>query len=269
MNREIVELNARKKFNGDLLNIVLKQIEDYYELDNSDYSINNNYKIGDQVILNKDKLLHGIGNHMDLIDIFFERGIVSPDFFEEETSHAFCFESAFWSVDREISLKDYIKNYSGMVVNYNNIYKQIPYGELDNFVENMKSVEHWKWSAESSMEIRFMPSLAKDINQIGFIINTQNEIAKRIKSNSIFKNTFKKEYAFEFINKDYQEKFKKDGFSEDYFERADYIIFGFPKNCIEGVLVGRTLEKNIKMLDYIKMHLPNCYICNIDGIIIN
>ena len=51
----------------------------------------------------------------------------------------------------------------------------------DKFVETLKNVDHWKWEAVSSMEIRFMPSLARNINQVGFILNLESE--KRAKEN--------------------------------------------------------------------------------------
>ena len=53
----------------------------------------------------------------------------------------------------------------------------------------------------------------------------------------------------------------ENGFKLDAFERADYIIFGFPKNCIEGILVGRVVENNQEYLKEIKSLFPNSYIC--------
>ena len=268
MNKESIINKTKKKFKGELLKIVLKQIEDYFELANSSYKPNKRYNVGDNVILNKNHLLHGIGKHTDIINIFAERGIVSQDYFDNDSDHAFCYESAFWSVDKEISLKEFIKNYSGIIAKVNDKYEQVPYGEIDNFVEKVRNIDHWLWTAESSMEIRFMPSLARDINQIGFIVNTENEIAHRMKNNSVFRDSFNKEYALEFLNEKSKDKFIKDGFSEDFFARADYIIFGLPKNCIEGILVGRLVEKNNDYLNQIKKLFPDCYICNLDGKVI-
>ena len=268
MNKELIIDNAKKKFNGELLNIVLKQIDDYFELAESNYKIKTKYNVGDEVILNNKHLLHGIGKHTDIINIFAERGIISQDYLEDASDHAFCYESAFWSVDKEISLKDFIKNYSGMIVKYNDKYEQVPYGELDIFVEKMKNVDHWLWTAESSMEIRFMPSLARNENQIGFIVNTENEIAQRLRKNSVFKENFNNEYAYEFVNGKAKEKFLKDGFVADFFQRADYLIFGLPKNCIEGILVGRLVENNNSYIEQIKKLFPDCYICNLDGKVI-
>lgn len=268
MDKELVVSNAKKKFKGELQNIVLKQIDDFFELAESNYKIENKYHIGDDVKLNSNYLLHGIGGHADLVHVFAERGIVSQDYLGADSDHAFCYESAFWSVDEEITLKDFIKNYSGMVVNVNHKYEQIPYGKLDDFVEKMKNVDHWLWTAESSMEIRFMPSLARNINQIGFIVNTENEIAQRLRKNSVFKENFNNEYAFEFVNGKAKEKFLKDGFVADFFQRADYLIFGLPKNCIEGILVGRLVENNDSYIEQMKELFPDCYICNLDGKVI-
>lgn len=268
MNKELIIENAKTKFTGELLEIVLKQIDEYFLLKDSSYQIKHNYNINDKVILNENHLLHGIGKHNDLIELFGERGITSPDFFDTNTDHAFCYTAAFWNVTGEISLQEYIENYSGIIANVNDEYWQVPYKKLDEFVEVLKEVDHWKWSAESSMEIRFMPSLAKDINQIGFIVNTENELCKQLRKNSVFKEPFNQEYAYEFVSGKAKEKFLKDGFIDDFFLRADYIIFGLPKNTIEGILVGRVVEHNQEHINRLKNLFPNCYICNLDGIVI-
>ena len=92
MDKSIVIENAKKKFSGELLNIVLEQIDDHYKLIESNYEAKNKYNVGDDVILNKNHLLHGIGKHTDLIeDIFAKRGIVSQDFFGDDSNHAFCY----------------------------------------------------------------------------------------------------------------------------------------------------------------------------------
>ena len=56
---------------------------------------------------------------------------------------------------------------------------------------------------------------------------------------------------------------------DDFFtDRESAILFGLPSNLIEGILVGREYEKNINILQEIKKYLPNCYICNLDGLVI-
>jgi len=268
MDKQLIIKSAKKHFDGQLLDIVISQIEKFFEVYNSDYQVKHNYKIGDSVNLSKNHLLHGIGSHIDLLEIISQRGIVSPDYLGECSNHAFCYESAFWTVDKEITLHDYVKNYSGIVVNYNNKYEQIPYGELDNFVDKMKNVDHWLWTSVSSMEIRFMPSLARDINQIGFILNLNDDKGMKLRTNSVFKDSFNKDYAFEFVSEKAKTKFKENGFVDDFFYRADYIIFGIPINYFEGILVGRKVENNQKYLSRLKELFPRCYICNLDGKVI-
>ena len=268
MNRDLIINNTKKKFEGELLDIVLKQVDNYFELAESNYEIKNRYRIGDEVILNESHLLHGIRDKVDLLDIFSERGIVSIDYLVDEvSSHAFIYNSGFWSVKNEISLKEFVINYSGMVAKYDDKWEQVPYKKLDEFVEKMRNSSAWLWTAESSMEIRFMPSLAKDNNQVAFILDTSNPLATKLKENSIFKNTKLDKYKYSFIHEKAIKDFEN-GFKLDAFERADYIIFGFPKNCIEGILVGRLVENNQEYLDKIKELFPNCYICNLDGKVI-
>ncbi len=268
MNKEVIINNCKKHFDGELLNIIIKQINDYFELANSKYKIKNKYKIGDSVILDKRHLLHGIRDKVDLLKLFSERGIISNDYLRDEiSSHAFIYNSGFWRVNKKISLKEYVINYSGIVAKYDDKWEQVPYKKLDEFVEKMRTSNAWLWTAESSMEIRFMPSLAKDNNQIGFILNTSHPLAVKIKDNSIFRNPKLDKFKYSFIHEKAVKDFEN-GFKLDAFERADYIIFGFPSNCIEGVLVGRIVENNKEYLKQIKDIFPNCYICNLDGIVI-
>lgn len=268
MNRDLIIVKVKENFKGELLDIVIEQVNDYFELANSNYVIDRKYKINDEVLLNKNHLLHGIGKHTDIIDVFAERGIISQDYFEEESNHAFCWESAFWNVKENISLQEYIKNYSGMIAKVNGQYLQVPYGKLDDFVEKMREVDHWLWTAESSMEIRFMPSLARNVNQVGFILNAENDIAKRMRGKSVFSNDFNKDFALEFVNEKMVDKFREEGYVADFFERADYLIFGLPRNCIEGIIVGRLVETNEEFLNKLNQLFPNCYICNLDGRVI-
>ena len=60
------------------------------------------------------------------------------------------------------------------------------------------------------------------------------------------------------------EKHKNDFFTD----RESAILFGIPACLIEGILVGRKYEKNYKIIKEIKKLLPNCYVCNLDGIVI-
>ena len=53
-----------------------------------------------------------------------------------------------------------------------------------------------------------------------------------------------------------------------FTDRESAILFGSPSNLIEGILVGRKYEKDNQIIKEIKSLLPDCYICNLDGIVI-
>ena len=51
-------------------------------------------------------------------------------------------------------------------------------------------------------------------------------------------------------------------------DRESAILFGVPSCFIEGILVGREFEKNDEGIKKLKESFPNCYICNLDGVVI-
>ncbi len=268
MKKDIIYVEAKRKFSGELLDIVLKQIDNYFLAENKKNNKRKIYNIGDEVILTKNHLLHGLGNKYSNVEKISERGIVSRSYFSKNLDYAFCYGTTYWTVSKKIKLEDYIINYSGIVAKYNDKYEQVPYKKLDDFVEKMKKKDTISWSATSPMEVRFMPSLAKDKNQLAFILNINDPLGKNLRKNSVFKDSFKTKYALEFTQGPARQHFEKKGFTDDFFERSDYIIFGYPKRYIEGLLVGRKYEKNNKKLKELKELFPDCYICNLDGKVI-
>ena len=258
-----------KKYRGNIRKIVNEQIDKFFEIEDSNYVLEkHSYKIGDNVMLVSHNYLHGIGKNDKAIDFISENGILSKEATGDLGNHAFQFVVGLWKVKENILLQDYIKNYSGIIAKYNSINEQIPYGKLDEFVEKMKDVDHWLWKSESSMEIRFMPSLARNINQIGFILNLNSLEAKELLKNDINDVNYNKKISNNFIKKDLR---KKDFFNDKdnaFLERASYVIFGINKCFIEGIIVGRDYEKDSDKLSMLKTKFPNCYICNLDGKVI-
>lgn len=83
-------------------------------------------------------------------------------------------------------------------------------------------------------------------------------------------NNYDDELVKDFVNPDYYEKFIKERAKKDDFftNRESAVLFGIPSNLIEGILVGKTYEKDQNILKEIKEILPNCYICNLEGTVI-
>ncbi|MBE5746495.1 MAG: hypothetical protein E7359_04360 [Clostridiales bacterium] len=261
-----------KEFDGIRKEALLKQVENFYTLE-SKKLYNQKYKVGDFVKLKKDTFLHGLGSKVsyEVFDLLAEKGLINKDFELGASSHKIHHAVSLWHIMKDIRLADYIVNYSGMEVMIDNKeYKVVPYGKLDEFVEKMRKYPHWSWKAESSMEIRFMPSLAKENNQIAFIFNGRDKVCKDLTYYNLNDERISYDIAKGFM------KFSTEERAQSWIEnrrqgpdtRIAYIIFGLPKNMIEGVLVGRKFEKNKKILKHIKEKLPNVYICNLDGKVI-
>lgn len=260
---------SKKEFKGKTLEIVTKQIDDFYELNNQTFK-NVKYKVGESVILTPNTYLHGFGDKIEILDLFANRGLINKDYEFGASKHFTHHTVSLWHIRKKIKLADYIVKYSGMTVRYESKCEMIPYGQLDKFVEKMRKVPHWLWEAESTMEIRFMPSLARDKNQLAFIINGRDKCLQSYFANNIINDDFDFEIAKDFINfknEESKEIFKKNRNNGDK-GRCAYVVFAIPKNLFEGVLVGRKFEKNKKILKHIKEKLPNCYICNLDGKVI-
>lgn len=259
---------SKKLYKGKIKNIVDKQIDMFFEIEETDFELEkHNYHKGDNVILNKYHYLHGIGNNDSSIDFISEKGILSKEANGLFGNHAFQFVVGLWRVKNKISLKEYIENYSGIVARVNNQFYQVPYKKLDEFVETLKNIDHWKWTSESSMEIRFMPSLARNVNQVGFILNLKSNYGQKLLEQDINDINYNKDISDNFIRKDLRKKFfnNKDN---DFLERASYVIFGINKCFIEGIIVGKNYEKDKNKLEILKSKFPNAYICNLKGKII-
>jgi len=174
-------------------------------------------------------------------------------------------------------LKDYINFYSGASVVYYCVrsakakenYKIIPYGKIEQELIELNNTENvWSWRAEQTKEIRFMPSLASDKVQIGFILNMESDYAKELSKADFFNKEYDKSVLKYFADKRFLEYYLSTPITPLTTDRESAIFFGLPPRLIEGVLVGRLYEKDKAKLKEIKEKLPNCYICNLDGKVI-
>lgn len=128
MDSKLCKDYCKKKYSGKIRKIVNNQIDNFFEIENSNYKIQyNKYNIGDDVILSNNNFLHGIGKNDGVLNFVAKNGILSKEATGDLGNHAFQFVVGLWKVREEILLKDYIINYSGMVVRYNNINRQIPF----------------------------------------------------------------------------------------------------------------------------------------------
>ena len=178
-----------------------------------------------------------------------------------------------------IILGDYINKYSGFTVVYTigrgpgskEVAELISYHDFDRYTEELNDREDvWMYWGDQTKEVRFIPSLVANKRQIAFILNMDSEYAKEIVKNDVWNPDFDKETITDFIDYRYLEKFlvERNNRNAMTTDRETAIMFGLPSKLIEGVFVGRKVENDDNMLDYIKDKLPDCYICNLDGKVI-
>ena len=274
MNKENYINIINKKVDGNARNIMLEQLDNYYEA--SKYVLpKHKYSLGDKVYLKKGTFLHGTFKNIKGLEEIVNNGLKSNWFINGRlTKYPSCV--GVWNLKQDYYLKDYINFYSGGTLDVSTIKgkritKVIPYDEVHKLIKTIcQEKDHFRWILEQTKEARFLPSLIQDTVQIGIIMNTDNKEIKKLSKNDILSSKIKNKDVASFVNPDYLKKFLRDRKHKDDFftDRESAILFGIPANFIEGVLVGRKYEKSKRMLAKIKELLPNAYICNLDGIVI-
>ena len=271
-----IEIAKEKINNSNSRDIVIKQIERYYEALENYTPLASSYKVGDKVFLSKGTLLHGTYKNIEGLNEIVKNGLISSMFVDGRLSK-YIGSVCVWNLKKDYYLKDYINFYSGGTIEYKNsegtviTTAVIPYDEMDKIIDTIDTSTCFRWFMEQTKEARFMPSLVQDKVQIGIIFNGNNNYIKKLLKGDILNlSIINDNDVKEFINPDYYEKFIKQRKNKDDFftDRESAIIFGIPSCFIEGILVGRKYEKDDNILKVIKELLPNAYICNLDGIVI-
>lgn len=275
MNKEeYIKITNEKLTNNHSKEIMIHQINTYYNIKENTKIPNHNYKLNDEVMLTKGTLLHGTYKNIEGLKEIIKDGLISSWFITGRGSK-YPSSVGVWNLKKDYVLKDYINFYSGGTIRYfNQLDKKretevIPYNEMSNVMDRIKFKGYLAWGMEQTKEARFMPSLVQDNVQIGIIFN--GEYSKDLLKGDILNpNNINDTDVKEFVNEHYYEQFIIDRLNKDDFftDRESAILFGIPSNLIEGILVGREYEKDNNILNEIKQLLPNSYICNLDGKVI-
>lgn len=269
-------LNLVDEMFKDNSNIIMKrQIERYNDaLENGKIEYKN-YNIGDIVLLSKGTIIHGTYKNIDGLREIVKNGLISSDFIEGRRSkYPACV--GVWNLKKDFFLNDYLDYYSGGTIMFNGENKKttriISYSDMP-YIMNIVSKEkdYHMWYIEQTKEARFIPSLVQDNVQIAVIFNGNNDYMKELLNGDILNpENISDEDVKPFVNEKYYDRFIIDRKNKDDFftDRESAVLYGIPSTLIEGILVGRKYENDIKILDEIKKLLPNAFICNLDGIVI-
>lgn len=270
----INKINELFKEANDTKEIMLNQTDNFFNCP-TNLIIKHDYSIGDDVYLKKGTLLHGTYKNLEGLDGISQNGLISGDFTSGRLSK-YHFTVGVWNLKDDYYLKDYINFYSGGTIEYKNkdgiiiATEVIPYDKLNELQQYIIDSKCFRWFIEQTKEARFLPSLVQDEVQIGIIFDGNNKYIQKLMENDILSTNIDDKKVKDFINPDYYETFIKDRVNKnDFFtDRESAILFGIPPIFIEGILVGRTYEKDSDTLDKIKKLFPNAYICNLDGKVI-
>lgn len=276
-NKEKYINDVNKRFSGTAKDLLLEQIELFF--DSSEKTSKKQYDINEEVYLKKGTFIHGIFGEIENFDYTVNNGFISTDFSQEPRPNKICNSVGFWNIQKDMFLKDYINQYSGFTITYTigrgpgskEISKMIPYHKFDEETETINNKENiWSYWGEQTKEVRFIPSLVSNKRQIAFILNMDNEYAKKMVYADVWNTEIDQETLKLFIDYRYYEKFLKERNNRkaSTTDRESAIMFGLPASLIEGVFVGRKIENDESALKYIKEKLPDCYICNLDGKVI-
>lgn len=271
---------AKKMLTRNSKQMVLEQIKCFYNASNIK-CLKPTYKIGDKVFLKKGTLLHGTYKNLEGLKEIVKNGLISSWFIDGRLSK-YPSSVGVWNLQKDYYLKDYINFYSGGTIMYCGVYDEnekkevsktavIPYDEMADINDISQKYDCHMWLMEQTKEARFMPSLNQDKVQIGIIFNA--DLVKKsglLIGDILDTSNFDDELVKDFVNPDYYGKFIKERAKKnDFFtNRESAVLFGIPSNLIEGILVGKTYEKDQNVLKEIKEILPNCYICNLEGTVI-
>lgn len=278
MNNKCKYINdINKRFKNEAKEILLQQVDLFYQ-ENKNIK-KNKYKIGDDVNLSKGTFIHGIFSELENFDYTVENGFISTDFTLEPRPNKICNSVGMWNIKKDCLLKDYINEYSGFTITYTigrgpgskEISELIPYHKFDEYTEKINNDNDiWAYWGDQTKEVRFLPSLVANKRQIAFILNMGSDYAKKLAYADVWNINFDEELLKPFLDSRYYTKFLEERFNRNASttDRESAIMFGLPSTLIEGVLVGRKIEKDSNALNHIKSKLPDCYICNLDGKVI-
>ena len=278
MNKGKYINDINNRFNGNAKNILLSQVELFYE--NNNIIEKTMYEVGEDVKLTKGTFIHGIFGGIDNFKFTINNGFIATDFTKEPRPNKICNSVGMWNIQEDIFLKDYINQYSGFTITYSigrgheskTVSKLIPYHKFDEVTEAINDEEEiWSYWGDKTKEVSFIPSLVSNKRQIAFILNMDSDYAKKMAYNDIWNLDFDAETLKPFLDYRYAEKFiEQDRINRNASttDRESAIMFGLPASLIEGIFVGRKIENDEKSLNYIKDKLPDCYICNLDGKVI-
>lgn len=247
-----------------------EQINLFYGYSNSNYP---KYKVGDNIVLTKNNLIHGSRAKINDLEIISKLGLISSEFYSDinnQKKKPYVVE--LWDINEYISLRDWIKKYTGVTIDFKDREGKVFKSDICSIDDIKKSISETKnyrdYIIYQNQEQRFLPNDYIDNNvDIAFIIEFDNH--DKLIENDIFNVNFDKKILKSILPKWFYKKYMdKRNFDNYETGREKAIIFGIPITMFKGIIVSRNKENDDKYLNVLINLFPNCYICNLDGKVI-
>lgn len=261
------------KLNNKTINLFNSQFDNFNILKDKNIYFDNNYCVGDDVIIDDKTLIHGTRISVDELNIIKDTGLIAPEFigkFNKNKKKPFVVE--FWKINKKMKLKEFIDVFCGVTLEVKDNEGRVLLNEMlsvDMIKDKLLSLNNYRdYVIYQNQEQRFVPNHYNKNSTMAFIIKEIKE-NESLFINDIFSNSFDKSILKNILPRWFYKKYLINKNYDNYEtgrERA--IIYGIPSNFIEGIIVNREIENDLDKIKKIKNIFSNCYICNIDGEVI-
>lgn len=268
--KSVVKNDFKNKKQAKLL--VLEQISNF---ENCVYKTRENkYKIGDEVVLSENTLIHGTRVPVAELSSIAKDGLIASEFLPGKAPYKKKkpYIVDFWDISKKVMLKDFMNRFAnGVKIEFTLLGGEIEtvFCGIDEIKKTIQAKKGFRiYRIYQNQEQRFLPNDVVNYEiTVAFVLDYPNNDA--IIKNDIFSADFDRKITKQILPKWFFNKYViRKEYDESETDREKAIVFGVPACYICGIIVNRQIERSKLQLKAIKKSFPNCYICNIDGVVI-
>ena len=271
MSEELMLEKVKKlKMHKNTKELFTNQINNFFSYEGKNI---NKYSIGEQVLLSSNSLITGTRMKVDDLNIIKSSGLISPEFYSDETrtvKKPYVVE--FWNIDESMTLKEFIDVRAGVTIEVSNRDFKTKYQimcSLDNISNTIQNLDDYlTYTIHQNHEQRFVPNKYYKDPTMAFIVTNDTEEKNNILKNNLLSKDFDRNMLEDILPEWYIEKYIDGEFDIHETGRENMIIFGVPSVMIEGIIVCDDIKNNTDELNRIKSIFSDCYICDINGVVL-
>lgn len=270
MQEKMLEKVDKLGMNDNTKDLFRKQIKRFFCYNGSNI---NRYSVGDEVLLTQNSLITGTRMKVDDLNIIKSSGLISPEFYSDEkrtVKKPYVVE--FWNIEKSITLKEFIDVRAGVTIEVSNRDFKTKYqimcslDDISKIIENLG--DYLTYTIYQNHEQRFVPNKYYKDPTMAFIVTNDTEEKNEILKNNLLSKDFDRNMLEDILPESYIEKYIDGCFNIHETGRENMIIFGVPSSFIEGIIVCDDIKSDVNKLTEIKSIFSDCYICDINGVVL-